>query len=247
MAVHKISEQFHCDLNIDWPCPRCHQKTLQIIKDSFIVEKSAETRKYENEDWFEVEMNRLVFTCMAECTKPQCNEVVACSGIGGANTFWDTEYGEHQKKWYRPKSFTPALHPFRIPEQCMEEISKPLTASFYIYLSQPGSAANLIRITVERMLTAIGIPELNNKRRIPLHNRINGLEGQYVSYKDYLMAIKFLGNAGSHTYDEVEIGDIEVAFEIMEFVLNDLFSAKKASIDELSKHLQEKFEKKKIE
>ncbi|MEM8111923.1 DUF4145 domain-containing protein, partial [Morganella morganii subsp. sibonii] len=211
---------------------------------SFIVEKSADTRKNENEDWFEPEMKKLVFTCMAECTRPQCKEVVACSGIGSSGTFWNDEYGEHQKDCYRPMTFSPELHPFLIPDQCAKEIRKPLTASFSIYLSQPGSAANLIRITVERMLTAIGEPELNKKNnRITLHHRLESLEGQYASYKDTLMAIKFLGNAGSHTYDEVNIDDIEVAFEIIEYVVNDLFSGKKESIDILTKRLQGKFGK----
>nr|ELR5252466.1 DUF4145 domain-containing protein [Providencia rettgeri] len=244
MAVHRISEQFYDDLNIDWPCPNCHQKTLQIK--SFIKEKSAYTRKNEYEDSFEPEMKELVFTCIAKCTRQQCEEVVACSGIGSPDTFWNNEYGEHQKNCYRPMTFTPELHPFRIPEQCAKEISEPLTASFSIYLRQPGSAANLIRITVERMLTAIGVPESDKKnKRISLHHRLESLAGQYEPYKHILMAIKFLGNAGSHTYDEVNIDDVEDAFEIMEYVVNGLFSCKKESIDILTDRIQEKFGKQK--
>ncbi|MDM3040971.1 DUF4145 domain-containing protein [Citrobacter sp. CK182] len=244
MAVHKISEQFHGSLSVDWPCPICHQKTLQIIKDSFITKESAETRGCWSEDWFEPEMSKSVFVCVAECARPQCKEVVACSGIGGTDRYWDDDIGDHLENWYRPMSFSPVLHPFLIPEQCAEEIRKPLTASFSVYLSQPGSAANLIRITVERMLTAIGVPELNDKNnRIMLHHRLESLKGQYAPYKDTLMAIKFLGNAGSHTYDEVNIDDIEVAFGIMEYVVNDLFSGKKESIDILTKRLHGKFGK----
>ena len=55
------------------------------------------------------------------------------------------------------------------------------------------------------------------------------------------MAIKFLGNAGSHTYDGVKTGDIEVAFEIMEYVVNDLFSGRKESLEVLTKRLSDKF------
>jgi hypothetical protein len=57
------------------------------------------------------------------------------------------------------------------------------------------------------------------------------------------MAIKFLGNAGSHTYDEVKIDDIEAAFEIMDYVVTDLFSGRKDSIDVLSARLKVKFGK----
>lgn len=244
MAVHKISKEFNDSLSVDWPCPICHQKTLQIIKDSFITKHSAETRRCWSEDWFEPEMSTSVFVCMAECTRPQCKEIVACSGIGGTERCWSSYIEDRLENWYRPMSFLPVLHPFLIPEPCAEEIRKPLTASFSVYLSQPGSAANLIRITVEKILTAIGIPELDDKNnRIKLHHRLESLKDQYAPYKDTLMAIKFLGNAGSHTYDEVNIDDIEAAFEIMEYVMNDLFSGKKESIDILTKRLHGKFEK----
>ncbi|HGT6217305.1 TPA: DUF4145 domain-containing protein, partial [Escherichia coli] len=230
------------NLSVNWPCPTCHQKTLQIVKNTFVTKDSARTRLNYTEDWFDHEMCESVFICMAECTRPQCQEVVACSGIGGESHFWEEDVGDHVESWYRPMCFSPILHPFLIPERCAEEIRQPLIASFSVYLSQPGSAANLIRITVERMLTAIGVPELNdNNKRIVLHHRLEKLDGQYASYKDALMAIKFLGNAGSHTYDEVEIGDIEDAFAIMEYVVNDIFSGRRESIDVITKRINGKF------
>ncbi|HIB8930343.1 TPA: DUF4145 domain-containing protein, partial [Morganella morganii] len=245
MTVHKISAYFNSDLDIVWPCPSCHQKTLQIVKGTFKCENTADTNRILNEEWFDYEMHRTVFVCMAKCAMKQCQEIVACSGIGGTEFIYDSEI-PHLDSYYQPKNFSPTLHPFLITEKCMEEIKKPLIASFSIYFSQPGSAANLIRITVERLLTAIGIPDKNDKGRdIKLHSRIDSLEGLYAPYKEPLMAIKFLGNAGSHTYDEVKTDDIEDAFEIMEYVTTDLFSGKKESIEMLSERLSSKFDKKK--
>lgn len=150
------------------------------------------------------------------------------------------------ESWYKPISFSPTLHPFQIPEKCAEEVRQPLTASFAVYLSQPGSAANLIRITVENMLTKIGVPKLNDKNNlVPLDKRIKNLDGEYASYKEILMAIKFLGNAGSHTCDEVEIGDIEDAFAVMEYVVNDFFSGRKESVGVITKRIDGKFNYKK--
>ncbi|HGE5896311.1 TPA: DUF4145 domain-containing protein [Escherichia coli] len=74
------------------------------------------------------------------------------------------------------------------------------------------------------MLTAIDVPEHNDKNKcFYLHQRIELFDGHIPPYKNTLMAIKFLGNVGSHTNDEVTTGDIEAAFEIMEYVVNDLF------------------------
>lgn len=245
MAVHLISKAFDRHLSVEWPCPMCHQKTLQIIEDSFMYKQTAGTRNaWMGEDWYDPEESKSVFVCMAECSRPSCQEVVACSGTGGTERDWDSVKGDQLIDWFEPKSFSPALHPFEISEQCPKEIREPLTAAFSVYLTQPGSAANLIRIAIEQILTAIGVPGLNNQQgRIPLHNRLDKLQGQYAPYKDTLMAIKFLGNAGSHTYDEVKIDDIETAYEIMDYVVTDLFSGRKESIDVLCQRLNGKFRK----
>ncbi|HEM7567105.1 TPA: DUF4145 domain-containing protein [Serratia marcescens] len=246
MTVHKISEYFNQDLDVDWPCPSCHQKTLQIIKDTFIVKNTAETnRLLQSCEYFEYEWDSTVFVCIAKCMRPQCQEVVACSGVGGTEMAYDEE-GPHLEGYYQPKNFSPTLHPFLITEQCEMDIKAPLIASFSVYFNEPGSAANLIRIAVERLLTVVGIPSKdNNNGYIKLHHRIEMLKGKYAPYKDHLMAIKFLGNAGSHTYDEVTTTDIEDAFEIMDYVINNLFSEKIAQVEMHVERLSTKFDMKK--
>ncbi|HAZ4815778.1 TPA: DUF4145 domain-containing protein [Enterobacter cloacae subsp. dissolvens] len=243
MPVHKISARFFASLNVEWPCPACGQKTLVIDKETFHAKSLLKSRRAQNEEWFEPDMDETVFSCMAHCSRASCDEVVVCIGKGGWVDVWDDEMRNRDYvPWYKPMSFVPTLHPFALPGGCPAEITGPITASFSVYLSQPGSAANLIRIAVERMLTAIDVPELNDKnKRIYLHQRIELLDGQYLPYKDTLMAIKFLGNAGSHTYDEVTADDIEAAFEIMEYVVNDLFSGRKESIAVLTRRLHDKF------
>lgn len=243
MSVHKISARFFASLNVEWPCPACAQKTLVIDKETFHAKSLLESRQIQSEEWFEPEMDEKVFSCMAHCSRANCNEVVVCIGKGGCWEEWNDEMSNRDYvAWYKPMSFVPTLHPFALPGECPEEIAGPVTASFSVYLSQPGSAANLIRISVERMLTAIGIPEHGNKgKRIYLHQRIELLDGQYAPYKDTLMAIKFLGNAGSHTYDEVFFFKQKTAYEIMEYVVNDLFSGRKESIAVLTRRLHDKF------
>lgn len=243
MPVHKISGVFFDDLQVEWPCPACGQKTLLILKESFTLNDSLDTSRNSSETWFEPEMHSSVFSCMARCSRSQCGEVVACIGNSGyEQQGWDEESPYEYYRWHQPVSFVPSLHPFGLPEQCPEKIAKPVEASFSIFLMQPGAAANLIRISVERMLTAMGVAERTDKdKRIPLHNRLEILPELYASFSKPLMAIKFLGNAGSHTYDGVKIRDIEDAFEIMEYVVNDLFSGRKESIGVLTKRLSDKF------
>lgn len=244
MAIHKLSKAFFTSLHVEWPCPACGQLTLQIKKESLHQALTYNSRKLWKEEWSQPDMLSGVFCCMAECHRPQCEEVVVCSGTSGNEEDCD-ETGLYYYSVYTPVNFVPPLNPFIIHEKCPVEISEPLVASFSVYLAQPGSAANLIRITVERLLTAIGVPELNDKgKRMVLHERLEKhLPGTYSDYAGPLMAIKFLGNAGSHTYDEVKIGDIEDAFEIMEYVVNDIFSGRKESIAVLTERLSSKFNK----
>ncbi|WP_024555002.1 DUF4145 domain-containing protein (plasmid) [Franconibacter helveticus 513] len=242
MAVQKISAEFYENKQVDWPCPECHQQTLKIIPETFWEKDTSETRRVLQEDWFEPEMIEKVFVCMAECSRQDCSEVVACTGLARVNEGYDPEAGVEYYKSYRPVNFFPPLHPIVLTGNCPVEIQEPLIGSFYVYLSQPGSAANLIRIAVEQLLTAIGIPYKNEKdKRIVLHDRLENLSGKYEEYKKPLMAIKFLGNAGSHMHDSVSVADIEDAFEIMEYVTNDLFSGRKESLVVLTERLSNKF------
>lgn len=240
MAVHKLSSNFFQSFNVDWPCPECGQLTLQIEKDSFRDEATADTRKCSQEDWFEPDMSRYIFTCIARCSRPSCGEVVACQG----KSRWveDPDPFAEQQQYYKcftPLSFFPPLHPFLLPNMCPEKITAPLTGAFSVFLMQPGAAANLIRIGVERLLTAMGVPE--NKKE-SLHQRLKNLSPPYDHYRERLMAIKFLGNAGSHNYDGVNVDDIEVAFGIMEHTLSELFSGRKEDIEILTKRLNDKFQ-----
>ncbi|ELY5787857.1 DUF4145 domain-containing protein [Cronobacter sakazakii] len=245
MRIHKLSKAFARNGQVEWPCPACGQLTLQIIEKSISEAETSETREVKDELWFEPDMYSGVFCCMARCSRSQCREVVCCSGISRYASDWDYEKGMEYWQVLKPLNFVPALNPFIINDNCPEEISEPLTASFSVYLAQPGSAANLIRITVERLLTAIGVPERNDKgKRIVLHERLEKhLPNNYSDYAGPLMAIKFLGNAGSHTFDEVKVSDIEDAFEIMEYVVNDIFSKRKESIEVLTKRLNQRFRK----
>ncbi|WP_446029131.1 DUF4145 domain-containing protein [Lelliottia amnigena] len=243
MRVHKISAAFYDGLQVEWPCPACGQMTLQILKESFVRKSTRSTRLNQAEDWYEPEHDVSVFSCMASCTRKQCQEVVACSGTSTVELDWDEQHSRDVYHYVnKPASFIPALHPFTIAEKCPEEIAEALEAAFSVFLVQPGAAANLIRISVEAMMTAMGVADRNDKdKRIFLHQRLENLPPIYVAYKEPLMAIKFLGNAGSHSFDGVKVSDIEDAFEIMEYVVNDLFSGRKESVEVLTRRLNDKF------
>ena len=79
-------------------------------------------------------------------------------------------------------------------------------------------------------------------RRLPLGVRLEDhIPEKYAEYANILKAIKFLGNVGSHKYDSVKIGDIEDAYDIMEFVTSSLYAGRRESIDALAARLEDRF------
>ncbi|HDI6093780.1 TPA: DUF4145 domain-containing protein, partial [Escherichia coli] len=60
-------------------------------------------------------------------------------------------------------------------------------------------------------------------------------------FQDLLMAIKFLGNAGSHSYEKVTTDDLDNSYEIMNFILSDLYSDNRKKVSELANNLDKKF------
>ncbi|MCW7438064.1 DUF4145 domain-containing protein [Escherichia coli] len=91
---------------------------------------------------------------------------------------------------------------------------------------------------MEELLTAIDVP---NKKGDKLHNRIKAIPDNYSRFKDLLMPIKFLGNAGSHSYEKVTSEDLECSYEIMDFILNDIYSGGREMVQELANSLDVKF------
>lgn len=248
MAVHKLETWFSTKFDTKWPCPACHHVALTIIPESFTKKDTLYSQQNTGEYWFDHEDDKSVFSCMAQCKREGCGEVVACSREGMWEAERDPETGQQlsgYEQYFCPRYFWPALHPVEITEKCPEKIRSALYASFSVYLSQPGSAANLVRIAVEELLDAIGVPDINTEgRRMPLGVRLeHHIPAQYSEYADVLKAIKFLGNAGSHNYNSVSIRDIEDAYDIMEFVTSSLFAGRKASIDALAARLTTRFEK----
>lgn len=182
---------------------------------------------------------RLVFSCLLKCERAICGAVVAASGTGYVEDISSQEREEGEEPYievFEVRSFTPPLSAFTIPSQFPENVAKPLRLSFALFLNSPGSAANAIRIALEELMNALGVAEMR-----VLHRRIEALPPQYAEHKRALMAIKILGNAGSHQVDRVTAQDIEQAYTIIEFVLRKIYGGSTESIHHLIARLEGRF------
>src|SRR5207248_10480829 len=80
------------------------------------------------------------------------------------------------------------------------------------------AAANHIRSCVEKLLDHLEEPKARD-----LHQRIENYKKRDEQRGTALLAVKWVGNAGSHA-DDISRDDVYDAFDIIEAVLKDVFS-----------------------
>ncbi|WP_430644051.1 DUF4145 domain-containing protein [Aeromonas salmonicida] len=219
----------------DWMCPTCKKGYLRLIDNSFKVHERRYSREAHVHPNWDPAWQENVYSCMLKCNNEQCEEVVANSGTGGFEI--DYFYGvddvpDHRLvSFFRPRFFEPPLAIIDIPINCPATVAQPLQESFRLFFCSPSSSSNNVRIAIEVLLTELGVPTHNKKEeRLFLNARLKLLPEKYANFKELLMAIKWLGNAGSHPGSVITIDDVMDAYEIIEHILHELYiqKAKKA-------------------
>jgi hypothetical protein len=132
-----------------------------------------------------------------------CSEIVA---IGG-RTHHSEVFGWEERDWCRefePTLMYPAPPLFPIPKTCPEVVATHLKKAFALVWRDAGSSANRLRAAAEALLTEKKVPRMvanNNgkKERLSLHARIERFKQADAHSAEYLLAIKWIGNVGSHS------------------------------------------------
>lgn len=154
----------------------------------------------------------------------------------------DGEGGDYTN-YYQPVFFTDAPHIIRIPEETPEPVAEELRRSFQVFWADPEACANRIRSSVEKVLTQQRVQRTNGgvasklgKKRgfLNLHARIEIFATRNRRVAQALMAVKWIGNAGSHSAP-VRVDDVLDGYELMEFVLDELFVKRDSRIGALTR------------
>jgi Domain of unknown function (DUF4145) len=242
-----LKRAFTIDRTPEWICPTCRRGILTIKKESFFKDELSHSRDHSHDAW-EAGWIEYVFSCLLHCSSASCGEVVACTGTGSVD--WDVGYdheGQQEQVWsdyFRPKFFEPPLKIISIPESCPETVKSPLMESFRQLFSSPSASANGVRIALEHLLTDLKISRsklANGKRRIvSLHERISNIPTKYDELKDLMLAVKWLGNAGSHDNDAITIDDVFDAYEMTEHVLHEIFEPKTQRLKAIAKKVNKR-------
>lgn len=140
----------------------------------------------------------------------------------------DGQKGDYEYvTFFYPEHFDPSPVLIELPDECVALVYDELQRAFAASWNDVPSAANHLRSAVELLLDHLKEPKtvLNTKgkrARLPLHQRIVNLANRDQELSLSLLAVKWLGNVGSHS-DELTKDDLYDAFDILEPVLQDLF------------------------
>ena len=214
----------------DWPCPRCGVGLLRLIEGSFKCAELADSRQItKREDLDPVSIN-YSYSAMFECNNEACKECVSSCGRG--NVIEDYTYDEDghpdldYSTVFTPEYFHPSLIILSIPLECPTEVAEEITSSFKLFFCDPAASANHVRKCIENILTDKGVKRFrmsSGKRRfVGLHQRITLYQSGQPDVTERLLAIKWLGNEGSHA-GEITRDDVLDAYEILETVIDDLY------------------------
>ncbi len=244
-----LEEPFTANSGQGFDCPSCHRGALVVDINSVQEGPTGKTLQDEadsqvrNDNWdYSYYEGRFGF--LMRCS--YCRQTVAVAGV---SRYVDRRTCPHEYEYERalfPQYFSPPPDLFRIPENCSEEIAQQVRTAFSLYWCDPGACLNRLRLAVELLLTEMEIDCYSEKdgRRSPitLDSRINMLRKRHAALSpmcDQLLAVKWLGNAGSHP-EEITRDSVYDALDIVDYVLSKRFENSERRVSKISSEINQK-------
>lgn len=103
----------------------------------------------------------------------------------------------------RCRDFIPSLPLTSLPDSCPSAIIERLSGASAILYRDPSSAGNRVRVAIEELLTIQKVRRFppgkrKSKDRLTTHRRIEEFKKIKPDVAEILMAVKWIGNSGSH-------------------------------------------------
>lgn len=231
---HRFIAAFGVDSNTKYQCPYCRSGKLSCIKDGLLIEETPESQQERYDDCWEPEWVRYVFCGALVCK--DCSKKTFCTGTGklefhpycGPNEDAPKSINDCYEIELTPSYFEPPIPIFVLPSKCPEEIKNEVQHAFKLAFSDFSASGNRVRTCLE-----LYIQHLNPSATGRLHDKIESIKNIEPTAYELIMAIKWLGNQGSHESTLQEY-DLAFALEALEFCLNKTFNSNEGKLRELA-------------
>lgn len=226
-----------------WPCPTCHQGTLIRTEGEWTTIETAESiaaRTERFDDWEpDWETSRAVG--FMRCTN--CSDPVAVIAEVGLVACRDEQYGPGLEPGYWPHSLLPAPELIAVPPEAAEPVRAAMLRAFALYWSDPSSSGNCIRTAIEAVLDQFRISRTrvvtHHGRRSrafrPLHERLLEAAKRFPTLQNTLMALKWLGNAGTHHV--LTHGDVLQAMDFLDHAFDEIYRRRSETLAKAAKEI----------
>jgi hypothetical protein len=232
---------------IEWPCPKCNSSSLKIEKDKFHSTETANSLDSRGHEYWEIEWIHLIFNGVLKCSS--CNETITITGYGNVEhiRYYDQVSGQHEEdliEEFIPTFFHPTLNVFRISDNCPELVKNEIIDSFKLFWFDLPSCANKVRTSLELLLNEQKVNKTiatkkGRRRRLKPHERIVEYKKKNEQVADFLLAIKWIGNTGSHI-GTLDRNDLLDAYELLDFSLSKLYDKKETELEKLQKEINKR-------
>ena len=186
---------------------------------------TADTAMARSEDWFEPDMAEVRFAGLLVCDNPDCRDPVAVAGILKVDYVQVGPADYEEDESYRVEAVTPPPTPFFLSPKIPEKVKLKVLTAARLFWSDLDASANMIRQAVEALFDEERVkkyPRQGSRLGIALHHRIVDFQTRYPEAGECLLAIKWIGNAGSHKGGLVRDAVLD-GFELLEHALEAVY------------------------
>lgn len=203
------------------PCPNC-TGSLALTQVQEIESRDSRVNR-DHEGW-EPEWIRGRFVAVPECQG--CGEAVVVTGryrVDMALTSDGRWYGDYDT-FYEVEATSPGLRMVDVPERAPEIIRVLAQEAAAVLWTSPPASASALRRAVEAMLDDLrvnktGLTKQNKRERLKTHRRIELLSQSRPEVADGLMAVKWVGNEGSHEAKALRVEQVLDIADVFAYAL----------------------------
>jgi len=236
------SERYFVEDFPNWPCEHCGSR-VRIDRKHLLAEEAAESREAHGHDAWEPEWMFGQFVALLKCDG--CGNAVGSAGTWDVVEDSPTDYMTRPEllKRYAPQFFTHPPRIIAIPDETPEAIEKEIRRAFSLFWTDVASCGNAIRTAVEVVLDERRVRKTETtkgkRRRLTLHRRIEAFAQRDGQAAAWLLAVKWIGNAGSHV-STLGREDLYDGFDLLEHVLEHLYSPKSKRVTRLTQRINKR-------
>lgn len=212
-----------------WPqvtCPVCGDGHLVIEELKEEATAAAKQEQLRHPDW-DPTWIRGYFHGQLRCGLGVCKEQVVVAGDYAVDVDVTEDGRTEYVDFYILRFAYPPLKLISIPVSTPDKVREAIERAGAVVWTDPGSAANRLRTAIEELLTSYGmrrfvISKASKRVRLSTHQRIDEFRKHESVAAETLMAVKWIGNEGSHE-GSLTVGDVLDGAELLAHALRLLY------------------------